>query len=249
MLAVSTRLPDRDLGQPPVILIHGAANSAAVWTYWMETLADAGWPVYALDLRGHGASAPIDLARTSMADYLDDVRLLAGQLRERPVVVGWSMGGLVAMMAAGEGLARACIGLAPSTPAQVVDERVALRTGEFGPEEYGIISHDPDQQPAMPDLDHEERLVALSSLGRESRYARDDRQRGIVIPSLSCPMLVVTGTLDRQWPRERYVGLHLPADHLVAEGASHWGLVLNRRALATTIPAVLTWLTRRAHES
>jgi len=27
-----------------------------------------------------------------------------------------------------------------------------------------------------------------------------------------------------------------------ADGASHWGLVLNRRALARVVPAVLTWL-------
>ncbi len=242
MLAVSTRLPDHDRGRPPVILVHGAASSAAVWVYWTEALVADGWPVHAVDLRGHGASVPFDLSTTSMADYLADVRLLAGQLRERPIVVGWSMGGLVAMTAAGAGLARACIGLAPSTPARAVDERVALRTGEFGPEEYGIASLDPDRQPAMPDLDREERLVALSSLGRESRYARDDRQRGIVIASLPCPLLIVTGTLDRQWPRECYDDLHLPADHLVAEGASHWGLVLNRRALAATIPAVLAWL-------
>jgi len=128
MLAVSTRLPDRDRGRSPLILVHGAANSAAVWTYWLDALAADGWPVHAIGLRGHGASAPVDLSTTSMADYLADVCLLAGQLRERPVVVGWSMGGLVAMMAAGAGLARACVGLAPSTPARAVDERVALRT-------------------------------------------------------------------------------------------------------------------------
>jgi pimeloyl-ACP methyl ester carboxylesterase len=240
---VTTRLPDRDLSRPPVILVHGAANSAAIWTYWTDALVADGWPVHAVDLRGHGASAAVDLSYTGMNDYLGDVRQLAEQLRERPVVVGWSMGGLVAMMAAAAGLARACIGLAPSTPARVLDERVTLRTGEFGPEEYGIIDDDPDQQPEMPDLDREERLVALGSLGRESRYARDERQRGVVITGIPCPLLIVTGTLDRQWPRERYDGLHLPADYLVAEGASHWGLVLNRRALAATIPAVLDWLT------
>jgi hypothetical protein len=93
----------------------------------------------------------------------------------------------------------------------------------------------------MPDLDREERAIALGSLGLESRYARDERQRGIVIPSLPCPLLIVTGTDDRQWPRERYADLHLPAEHLAAKGASHWGLVLNRRVLATTIPAVMGW--------
>src|SRR3954452_6817312 len=129
MIAVTGRLPARDAGRPPVILVHGAANSAAVWTYWSTALAADGWPTYAIDLRGHGASVPIDLSRTSMGDYLADVRGLAEQLRERPIVVGWSMGGLVAIMAAEAGLARACVGLAPSTPARAMDERVVLRVG------------------------------------------------------------------------------------------------------------------------
>jgi predicted amidohydrolase len=54
---------------------------------------------------------------------------------------------------------------------------------------------------------------------------------------------IVTGTADTQWPRERYHDLWLQADYLSVEGASHWGLVLNRRALETMIPAVACWLT------
>ena len=89
----------------------------------------------------------------------------------------------------------------------------------------------------------EERLVALASLGRESRLARGERRAGVVIESLPCPLLLVTGTADRAWPAERYRGLWLRADRLSVEAASHWGLVLNRRALAGLIPAVLCWLT------
>jgi len=66
-----------------------------------------------------------------------------------------------------------------------------------------------------------------------------------VIESLPCPLLVVTGTADTQWPRERYASLSLPAEHLSADGASHWGLVLNRRALATLCPSVVAWIERR----
>jgi pimeloyl-ACP methyl ester carboxylesterase len=242
MIAVSTSLPEHDRGRPPIVLVHGAANSSAVWTYWAPLLVADGWPVHAIDLRGHGANSTTSLVRTSMHDYLADVRQLLGQLRRRPVIIGWSMGGLVALMAAAEGLAHACIGLAPSTPARAIDATVPLREGEFGPEEYGITCRNPDHQPAMPDLDRDERIVALGSLGRESRYARDERQRGIVVETLPCPLSIVTGSEDRQWPRQRYDGLHLPADYLIVDGASHWGLVLNRRALAKIEPAVLDWL-------
>jgi pimeloyl-ACP methyl ester carboxylesterase len=242
MLAVAATLPDECTDRPPIVLVHGAANSAAVWTFWQRELAARGRASYAIDLRGHGHSDPVDLSRTSMRDYAADVATLAKQLRQPPVVVGWSMGGLVAMMVSASEPASACVALAPSLPTRQAHASAVLRPGEFGPEEYGITSHDPGEQPAMPDLDREERVIALTSLGRESRLARDERRRGVVIEALTCPLLVLTGTLDRQWPRKRYEGLCLAADHLVVDGASHWGLVLNRRVLPWTVSRVVQWL-------
>ena len=146
------------------------------------------------------------------------------------------------MMVASAGDAAACIALAPSAPANQIDTYIALRTGEFGPEEYGFKDSVAEDQPAKLGLDLEECRLALSSLGRESRLARDQRRQGIVIESLSCPLLIVTGTADTAWPRERYDDLRLDAEFHTVEGASHWGLVLNRRVLETVVPEVLGWL-------
>ena len=237
-LAVRSVLPADAPPRPPLILIHGAANSGKVWTFWQCQLAHRGWPSHAIDLRGHGRSSHIDLSNTSMYDYATDIRSLAGQLANKPILMGWSMGGLVAMMVAATGDATACVALAPSMPAQRTDESITLRTGEFGPEEYGIVSLDPEDQPGMADLDLEERRIALASLSQESRLARDQRGAGIVVQSLPCPFLLVTGTEDRAWPLERYRGLWLGAEQRQVQGATHWGLVLNRRALTGAIPAV-----------
>ena len=97
MLAVSAVLPETVPDHPPVILIHGAANSAAVWTFWQRELAAQGWPSYAIDLRGHGESGPRDLSHTRQYDYAADVAALVAQFRQSPVLIGWSMGGLVAL--------------------------------------------------------------------------------------------------------------------------------------------------------
>jgi pimeloyl-ACP methyl ester carboxylesterase len=177
-----------------------------------------------------------------MADYVDDLVAVARTLPRPPVLLGWSMGGLVAMMAARVCAAVACVGLAPSAPTRTTDRSVPLRRGTFGAEAYGITSSSLSDQPTMPDLDLDERRIALASLGPESQLARAERAAGIVIEPLPCPLLIVTGTADTFWPRERYRDFPLPAEHLVADGASHWGLVLNRRVLATLVPAVLGWL-------
>ena len=101
---------------------------------------------------------------------------------------------------------------------------------------------DNGSQPEMPDLDLEERTIALGSLCGESLLARDERQRGIVIRTLPCPLLIITGTEDRQGPRSRYSDMSLKSDQLSVERASHWGLVLSRRSVASAVPQVIDWI-------
>ena len=146
------------------------------------------------------------------------------------------------MMAATKTATAACIGLAPSTPAAAIDPGVELRNGQFTSADYGITSDKPEEQTVMPDLSGEERAIALASLGKESLLARDERKRGIVIESLSCPLLIATGTLDEFWPAAVYRDLPLPADRLSLEGASHWGLVLNRQKVSAFVPEVVAWI-------
>ena len=102
-IAASLTFPTASSNRPPIVLVHGAANSALAWKFWQQELAARGWPSYAVDLRGHRNSEPVDLSSTRMQDYAVDVQAIAAQIRQPPVIVGWSMGGLVAMMAAATG--------------------------------------------------------------------------------------------------------------------------------------------------
>ncbi len=163
-VSCTARLVDSPDTRPPIILIHGAANSSGVWTLWQQALAAQGWSSFALDLGGHGQSSPVDLSGVRMADYVDEVRRLIRHFNQPPVMMGWSMGGLVAMMAAACDPVLACIALAPSLPSQREDLSVTLRQGVFDASAYGISHLDPENQPAMPDLTTDERCIALASL-------------------------------------------------------------------------------------
>lgn len=97
----------------------------------------------------------------------------------------------------------------------------------------------------MPDLDGEETGVALASLGLESAMARQDRQHGITAdPEKSGPVLVVAGERDQTMLPAycRRVAHLFRGSYLEFEGASHWGLVLSRRALDRHLPDVLAWV-------
>jgi pimeloyl-ACP methyl ester carboxylesterase len=89
-------------GTPPVLLVHGAGASSAIWMMAMARLARAG-RVVAIDLPGHGPSPPPEGGRAalSLEAYRDAVGMLAGTLCLGPsVLVGHSMGALVAIEAA-----------------------------------------------------------------------------------------------------------------------------------------------------
>src|SRR5262245_23646954 len=109
---------------PALICVHGAASGAWVWDTWRKHLGALGWQVNVMDLRGHGRSLPVDLSETTMEDYLADLESVAPQIARatgsHPVVVGWSMGGLVALMyAARHADTPALVLLSPSAPLEV----------------------------------------------------------------------------------------------------------------------------------
>jgi len=80
----------------PVVLVHGWCCDRSFLQPQFDHLASAGHRVVALDLRGHGESdAPH--GAYSMEVFTDDVAWCLRQLAvERPVVVGHSMGGIIA---------------------------------------------------------------------------------------------------------------------------------------------------------
>jgi pimeloyl-ACP methyl ester carboxylesterase len=83
----------------PVVLVHGNMSSGPFWEETMLTLAAEGYRVLAPDLRGYGdtEAVPVDATR-GMRDWSDDLKALVTSLDlGRFHLVGWSMGGGVAM--------------------------------------------------------------------------------------------------------------------------------------------------------
>lgn len=105
------------------VFIHGMWGTPEVWRNWRPFLEARGWQTMAPALRHHEApphAPPADLGTTSLLDYAADLETILNGLPEKPIVIGHSMGGLLALMLCARGLARAGVLLTPAPPAGVL---------------------------------------------------------------------------------------------------------------------------------
>ena len=169
--------------------------------------------------------AGLDVSTASMSDYANQVADGASRLAHPRVLCGWSMGGLVVMMAAAPASAARLVVLEPSPPADVQGESpdVELSDGTFDPEAvYGAF---PAGVRARP----------------ESSRARAERKRGVSVPSLPRPSLVVYGD-EFADERGRRIAERYGCDERRFPGLDHWALVrepIVRAAVACWIGSTL----------
>ena len=89
---------------PPLLLLHGYADSADTWRPMLERFAEAGRAATALDLRGFGTADPLDPRKLLLPqwDAMVDAAVadLGAAHGDRVYVVGNSLGGALALRAA-----------------------------------------------------------------------------------------------------------------------------------------------------
>ena len=99
----------------PLVLVHGLASSRRCWDLVVDDLS-RDFTVYAVDLPGHGESAPIpgqqETPATEMA--LAVGRFLDSQGIERAHMAGNSLGGWTVLEAAADGRALSVVALCPA---------------------------------------------------------------------------------------------------------------------------------------
>ncbi len=103
--------------QPTVIFAHGAFCGGWAFERFRQPFEARGCACLAPDMRGHAAGeAHGATAGLSMSDYAGDLAALIAGQAEPPILIGHSLGGLVAQMAAARAPVRALVLLAPSAP-------------------------------------------------------------------------------------------------------------------------------------
>lgn len=89
-----------DPSAPGVILLHGIGQTRHSWRHAAKLLLASGYHVLNLDSRGHGDSDWAADGDYTLDAFASDLRAIAGTLPNPPALVGASMGGATALVAA-----------------------------------------------------------------------------------------------------------------------------------------------------
>lgn len=226
-LAVMTPLPTTSA---PILCLHGLFAGAWVYDDALLRIAARGHAVQALSFHSHlSASARAAIGRQSIGDLCDEAAESARAL-DRPIVIGHSLGGLVAQMLVARNLARAAILISSAPPRgiAVLSAPLLARMTRYLP----ALLMSRAFKPSDADLDAlvlncvpvPDRAAIRDRLVPDSGRAARQAALGVVavpVSAVRAPVLVVSGDRDRFVPlgvarriAARYaVPLHIAPGH------------------------------------
>ena len=237
---IDTEPASTGMTAPTIICIHGAGGGGWEWGIWARVLVVRGFAVIAPDLMPVAAG----VAQTRFDDYRVQVADWCRGIGEGVILVGASLGGLLALAVAHEVKPVALVLVNPLPPAGVLarplhDPRPPVVPWASEPSLAAT-------RRAMPDADDAACLYALRRWRDESGAVLNAAREGIAVELPRCPTLLLTSELDTYVPAAaaRALATRLSADTQSIAQASHLGPLLGRAA-ADAAARVADWLRDR----
>lgn len=243
----------------PVVMVHGAFCGGWAFEDFEQPFLAAGHPVHRPDLPGHAADdGPDAVSGLSMADYARAIAAVCAGQPEPPVLIGHSLGGLVAQLAAVRAPVRALALLAPSapwgTPVLSLQETVAAfgvqMLGPFWtgavPPDPGVMSHytlDRVSPAARGRILARLRSESARAMAQTLNWWTDPCMTTSLGPGpLKVPSLALAAEHDRiHAPASvRLTATRIGAEYRLMPGMSHW--MLGEPGSVESAEVVLAWL-------
>lgn len=191
-----------------IFMIHGMWATASLWDNYPHLFESQGYNTKAITLLYHGNSKD-KLKDIGVMDYVQQAKTEIEKLSDKPIIIGHSMGALIAQKLAEMGFASKLVLMVPSAPRgiSVVKPSVFMTFSAnvchillkkaflipFRNAAYGLMntmSHD-EQSEAYRDFVHESGLAA-SEIARGKIHVDESK--------VTCPVLVIAGGQDRATP-------------------------------------------------
>lgn len=235
---------------PAVLFVHGLFGGAWQFEGWQPRMAARGFPNTAINLRGHHGSRPVPhLGSVSLLEYVDDAHAAAAALG-KPIVVGHSMGGLIAQKLAESDAVRAAVLIcaAPPRGISVVSPSLLVRQIKHAPSLLlsRPIETDPDDAESLllnrvppdrhagimarlvPDSGRAGRELSLGEIAVDERRVRCPvlsigcTDDRFVVPRIARALARKYGATWRELAGHGHYVIGEPGWEVVADGVAEW---------------------------
>ncbi|MEQ1731151.1 MAG: alpha/beta hydrolase [Vicinamibacterales bacterium] len=234
----------------PVLFLHGAFADEHCFAGWVQQFAEEGYEAYAPARRGRHGVGPTDAAGLTFDDYLADTNQVIDELGEAPIVVGHSLGGLLAQRLAEQGRTRAIVLIASAPPGVLTAQAVALprflpKMARIMTGRPFVVGNDACSVLALNAVPEDERPAILAHLTAESGRVYRSLLLGTIridASKVSVPVFVAGGDQDRIISNRLLVNTarrYHAAPH-VYPGHGHW--IIQEPGWETLARDILTWL-------
>lgn len=227
-------------------MIHGMWGGSWCWDNYKTFFEEKGYHCITTTLRHHDINpmAPPDsmLGTTSLLDYVDDLEQEILQPGIKPILMGHSMGGLLAQILGSRDLAKALVLLTPAAPSGILSIRPTVIKSfwsifskwgfwetanhqNFNEAVYSLLHLMPtDQQKTIFDKFVYESGKAATEMGLS--FLDTHKTSSVDAAKVKCPVLVIAGSEDRITPAsvvEKIAKKYEPlSTYKCFENHAHW---------------------------
>lgn len=234
----------------PLLFVHGAYTGSWMWSKYIPHFIENGFTCYVMNMRSHYKSRVMDMTQISFEDYLDDIKEIIAECGEPPIVIGFSMGGILSQKLAEEVTLGGLV---------LVDTSISKEVNMIAPYEdveenaLGMVVPAPLRQDetsideSSNDIAFQKKYLQMESskaLGAISCWLKGNEGVSINGSLITCPCLVVkVVNSDGDDRRGRATAEQLKGEYMGLWGTSHTGLLVGQRYFEV-VERILKWILR-----
>lgn len=216
----------------PMLLLHGVGLRSEAWQHQFDALAGCGH-VIAPDIPGHGLS-PCPAGDMTLADYTAAIRRVLEELPGRALVIGHSMGAMIALSLASVVPEKVCAVAALNAvfersagAAQAVQARAAGLDGKTVPDPAATLQRWFGDDPSPERSACRRWLQEVDPAGYKKAYtafALADAPTRASLAAIKSPARFITGALEPNSTPDMsraMAGLTPCGQAIIVEGAAH----------------------------
>lgn len=237
-----------NLKNTPLLFVHGAYTGSWMWSKYIPHFVKEGYTCYVMNMRSHYKSRIMDMTKITFEDYIEDIKTVINECSEMPIVIGFSMGGILCQKIAEEVKVRGLV-LIDTSISKEVNEIVPYEKIEEKPFET-IVAAPKREEESSIDESLEDIIFQRKYLSMEAAHAMNaiscwiKGNEGVSIDStlITCPSLVISAVnSDEDDRRGKATAQRLSGEYTGLRGTTHTGLLVGERYFEV-VERMMEWI-------